>query len=122
MIRRDPVKGINPMYRQGDILVMQVASIPKAAKKVETKGRVILEHGEVTGHAHAVREGETNLFMEGQTKYLQSVAGQKPAVEHDEHDTIAFVQAKSKKEPVNFEVRRQCEYDYNEEMARVVRD
>ena len=122
MIRRDPVKGIDAMYRQGDILVMKVNDIPKAAKKVDTKGRVILEHGEVTGHAHAVREGEADLFMEGQTKYLQSVFGMKPAVEHDEHETIPFVAATSKKEVVKYEVRRQCEYDYNEEMARVVRD
>lgn len=43
------------MFRQGDVLIRPVASIPDGLKKVPLdKGRVILAYGEVTGHAHAV--------------------------------------------------------------------
>lgn len=45
------------MFRQGDVLVMQVAEIPAEAlahQRPSDNGRTILAYGEVTGHAHAL--------------------------------------------------------------------
>lgn len=46
------------MFRQGDVLVVltAVAALPAGAKEVQPeKGRrIVLAHGEVTGHAHAI--------------------------------------------------------------------
>lgn len=43
------------IYRQGDVLIKRVRTIPTGAKpKARDKGRVILAYGEVTGHAHQV--------------------------------------------------------------------
>lgn len=43
------------MFRQGDVLIRPVTSIPDGLKRVPLdNGRMILAYGEVTGHAHAV--------------------------------------------------------------------
>jgi len=43
------------MFRQGDVLIVMVAALAAGAKRREREnGRVVLAHGEVTGHAHAI--------------------------------------------------------------------
>ena len=43
------------MFRQGDVLVVPVDEIPTGLKKVpREQGRLVLAHGEATGHAHVV--------------------------------------------------------------------
>jgi hypothetical protein len=43
------------MFRQGDVMIVPVDAIPEGLKRVPLEGgRVVLAHGEVTGHAHAV--------------------------------------------------------------------
>ena len=41
-------------YRQGDVLIERIAEIPTAAEKQSKSTRIILAHGEVTGHHHAL--------------------------------------------------------------------
>lgn len=41
--------------RQGDVLLYRVAALPKDVTEVPPEGtRIVLAHGEVTGHAHAI--------------------------------------------------------------------
>jgi len=41
--------------RQGDVQLQQVAKLPKGCTEVAQDGkRIVLAHGEVTGHAHAI--------------------------------------------------------------------
>lgn len=42
------------MYRQGDVLLVAIASLPKNAQPVKGSRLVILAHGEATGHAHVM--------------------------------------------------------------------
>ena len=43
------------MFRQGDVLIVSVAALPAGVKpRKRESGRVVLAHGEVTGHAHAI--------------------------------------------------------------------
>lgn len=50
------------IYRQGDVLLQRVDSIPAGAKpKARDNGRIILAYGEVTGHAHQLLDRETGL-------------------------------------------------------------
>lgn len=52
-------------YRQGDVLIERIASLPQNLKPVAREnGRVILAHGEVTGRAHAFTERTTNKFTD----------------------------------------------------------
>ncbi len=51
-------------YRQGDVLLERVDSLPRKLQPVaREKGRVILAHGEVTGHAHAIADKNTELLQ-----------------------------------------------------------
>lgn len=41
--------------RQGDVQIQQVAKLPAGCTELPTEGlRIVLAHGEVTGHAHAI--------------------------------------------------------------------
>ena len=75
---------------QGDVYIRQVATIPDGAKPVETKGRLILADGEVTGHAHAIHRGAMMFRAdEGQGTWLQ-VQGGGADVVHEEHATVSL--------------------------------
>jgi hypothetical protein len=71
--------------RQGDILLQQVEAAPRTARTVPAEnGRVILAHGEVTGHHHSLAAGTAVLLeTEAGERFLQL---KKPApLEHQEH-------------------------------------
>lgn len=52
-------------YRQGDVIIERIDALPKNIKPVAREGgRVILAHGEVTGHAHAIAERGTEKFTD----------------------------------------------------------
>lgn len=93
-------------YRQGDVLIERVGSLPaKRTKLAREKGRVILAHGEVTGHAHAISEKHCDLFESAEqigVTFLE-VREAVAALKHDEHSTIELP-------PGNYRVTRQREY------------
>ena len=94
------------MYRQGDVLIVPVKSIPKSVEPVAREtGRIVLAHGEVTGHAHAIKDKRAALFRDPKLAAIfMHVSGDAPvALEHDEHDTIQVP-------PGNYQVIRQVEY------------
>jgi hypothetical protein len=95
------------MHRQGDVLFVKVADLPKAL--VERTDDVLVE-GEATGHAHRLSEGRLWQTHEGQL-YVHAVAGSK--IVHEEHASLVL-------EPGYWQVIRQREY--NQEAVRWVRD
>lgn len=82
------------MYRQGDVLLILVAALPKGAKDVTPSDRIVLAHGEVTGHAHAVYEpltktlptGKARMWDAGAERYLQVV--ETTVLKHEEHAAV----------------------------------
>lgn len=92
--------------RQGDVLIVSTDGIPAGATPVAREdGRLILAHGEVTGHAHVV-DSDTALFLatdldEMADRYLK--IEQECQVVHDEHEPITLP-------PGDYIVRRQREY------------
>lgn len=93
-------------YRQGDVLIERIDSLPKKRTKVAREsGRVILAHGEMTGHAHAISDAHCDLFSspaDAGVTFLE-VREAMAALKHDEHATIALP-------PGNYRVTRQREY------------
>lgn len=92
-------------YRQGDVLIRRVEAIPDGLTPVPLEnGRVILMHGEVTGHAHAV-VGECEFLAADLSDLEQRFLRieQEAQVVHEEHASITLP-------PGNYEVRRQREY------------
>lgn len=94
-------------YRQGDVLLVKVDSLPAQKKKIEREsGRIILAHGEVTGHAHAISHPGAQLWQ-SQIKNDWSVyleLNETTELQHEEHACITL-------EPGFYQVVRQREFD-----------
>ena len=102
-------------YRQGDVLIERIASIPATAKKQKRATRIILEHGEVTGHHHALETRDpADWWKEGEIATTNAkpsiLAGELflslpdgGVVKHQEHSNIELPKG-------NYRVTRQREY------------
>ena len=98
------------MFRQGDVLIFSIEKIPSDVEVVfisREQGRVVLAHGEVTGHHHSIAEQGVELVTTEHAQELlmwMTVTAPEPvALTHQEHDTILIP-------PGIYEVRRQREY------------
>lgn len=91
------------MLRQGDVLLVLVASVPKSAKRQKTQGQIILAHGEVTGHAHTVDAGRATLSVDAEGGVTYLTVTELTEVMHQEHAAIALP-------PGTYKVVRQREY------------
>lgn len=94
------------LRRQGDILLIPVATLPEGLKEIpRDHGRIVLAEGEATGHLHAIEAPEATFLATD----LAEIEGRFLAVEaevdltHPEHDTVTLP-------PGAYEVRRQREY------------
>ena len=103
-------------FRQGDVLIERADNLQPDGKQIHENGRVILAHGEVTGHAHEIAEpksaalhGIKPAIFAGDLKgaELMTNAGliiKKPTkVIHQEHAKVDLA-------PGKYIVRRQREY------------
>ena len=114
-------------FRQGDVLIEQVDSLPKKLKRTNSK-RVILAHGEVTGHAHEIKHPALATLEECReavralgdledadtmTNSVMELRGDSEVV-HQEHGKIDLKKG-------NYIVRRQREY-VPKELPRNVAD
>lgn len=103
------------MLRQGDVLLVPVDRVPEGLKEIPLEdGRIVLAHGEATGHMHVI-EGEAQFLAEDLEDFDRRflMVEEEAELVHDEHDTITVP-------PGEYEVRRQREYDGLEE--RMVSD
>jgi hypothetical protein len=102
-------------YRQGDVLIERIAEIPKAAVKQMPSEKIILAHGEVTGHCHLLKTklpaewfqldetlpaGRQAAALAGKLFVSLPAAG---VVEHPEHAALNLP-------PGRYRVTRQREY------------
>ena len=91
------------LIRQGDVLLIPVDLGLLEGMPVQARGRVILAHGEATGHAHRIVDPAVELRATRWTRYLV-VTGDRPVtLQHEEHDPLPVP-------PGAWEVRRQREY------------
>jgi hypothetical protein len=90
-------------YRQGDVLIVATPKVPARLTSVHRdRGRIVLAEGEVTGHAHAIADGEATLYQDDdEARFLEVTAA--VALTHEEHDTIMIP-------PGTYRVIRQREY------------
>lgn len=97
------------IIRQGDVLLIAIDAIPAGAKDVTPEDRIVLAHGEVTGHAHALYEpltktkpaGKARAWDAGAERFLQVVT--ETPVRHEEHGHIPVP-------PGNYKIVQQREY------------
>lgn len=99
------------MYRQGDVLLRKINSLPKGERKKRQNGWLL--EGEMTGHIHRIAELEQAEVMEIGNGLFVSVSDAGVSLVHQEHHTIQLP-------PGNYEVTRQREY--SPEAIRNVQD
>lgn len=110
-------------YRQGDVLLRYVGELPKGLVEVKREavgpnGRVVLAHGERTGHAHAFRALCVTGFKKESSEYEVNtgfhdfilVGGSGATIRHEHADG-----RKAEHDPVNlpaggYEVLQQVAY------------
>jgi hypothetical protein len=97
------------MFRQGDVFLTKVSTIPVDCKEEDLSkdSRLVLAYGEVTGHAHAIpRDPETKVlpvraWSSGAERFIHVM--EKTALKHEEHAPIPL-------EPGIYKVGNQVEY------------
>ena len=98
------------MYRQGDVLLVPVPERSDAMVR-KVHGRVILAHGEATGHHHSfATDSGVALLDAGDETFLR--VPREAALEHQEHATVQVA-------PGYYRVVRQREYDDSAEWRQV---
>ena len=74
------------IYRQGDVLIRAVKSVPAGERLPIADG--VLAHGEVTGHAHRISDlAAAELFSCGNGRFM-SVSDVGVSILHEEHGPI----------------------------------
>lgn len=101
--------------RQGDVLLRRIKVLPAGLSPAPAEnGRLVLAHGEATGHHHSFALSErVALFREdgsGGGLFL-TITGAPAALEHQEHTALVL-------DPGHYQVVRQREYS-PEEIRRV---
>lgn len=108
--------------RQGDVLLVDAAyrgALPTDLVPVKPDGnRIVLMHGEVTGHAHVLEKGAVGYFDANAERFVQIVTNLAP-LKHEEHDQIhldrrALVNPSDGRLQQAFQVE-----DFGEEVRRV---
>lgn len=94
------------VFRQGDVLIVQIEDDsvlvgPTAPIKRESE-RIVLAHGEITGHAHAILEKEANFVLTADNRRIL-ITDVPVQVVHEEHEPISLPAGK-------FEIIHQVEY------------
>ena len=86
--------------RQGDVAIFRVADVEGGDEIPREGGRVVLAHGEVTGHSHAIAEkhvthrrpsrADRDRFASDESAVLSllQVVGQDAWLRHEEHGAI----------------------------------
>ena len=100
------MKEIAKQYRQGDVLLVEIDRPLRTGKPINPEeGRIILARGELSGHTHAIQEGDGRAkFFEGAGDRRYLLLSEIGRLEHEEHGAIVL-------EAGWYEVRRQREYD-----------
>jgi hypothetical protein len=106
------------MFRQGDVLLVDASyrGDMKSGKDITPESRVILMHGEATGHAHAIEDFQkVRYFDVGAERFLRALV--KTPLTHEEHLPIPLSpdDAAGGKYQQAFQVE-----DYGVEVRRVI--
>lgn len=91
------------IYRQGDVMLIKTQELPAGAEpmKPEEPTRVILAHGEATGHAHALSSDLATMYQWEGDRLIEVKPG--AVLAHEEHTHIPIL-------PGIYRVVQQMEY------------
>lgn len=91
-------------YRQGDVLIEKISTVPSDTEKVECDQRgVVLAEGEATGHAHTIDRSAVGSVVADADGDLYFDVQSDVTIDHQEHDSIPLP-------PGQYRSQRQREY------------
>ncbi len=100
------------LFRQGDVLIERVASVPTEAQKLKSSKRITLALGEATGHHHTLEcDDPADWWKRGDEQFVS--LSSTSILTHQEHAPIDL-------SPGIYRVTRQREY--SPEAIRNVQD
>ncbi|MGH2675955.1 MAG: type II toxin-antitoxin system prevent-host-death family antitoxin [Actinomycetota bacterium] len=76
------------VYRQGDVLLVEIENLPPGRKAAREGGRLILARGEAGGHAYAILDEAAEVTETTGGRYLRVLAPGGVDLVHEEHDPI----------------------------------
>lgn len=78
------------IYRQGDVLLRQIKTIPIDAIQQKKEKSIVLAYGEVTNHCHQIHDlDKVDVFVKRDGTMYLSVKEDAP-LQHEEHGTITL--------------------------------
>jgi dTDP-4-dehydrorhamnose 3,5-epimerase-like enzyme len=106
---------IEKVYRHGDVVLFKVQDSESTNEKGTLTKELVLEHGEVTGHAHRLA-GEVEIVAENEAKKeITFKVLDKAVLTHEEHDRIVL-------EKGIYLKTTQVEYNPFDDMIQWIRD
>lgn len=77
------------MFRQGDVYLIPVATVPAGTSDVPREdGSVVLAWGEVTGHRHQITAPQATLVRTADDERFLRIVGSGAVLTHEEHASI----------------------------------
>lgn len=105
---------IEKVYRHGDVILFKLQDSTTNKKGILTK-ELVLEHGEVTGHAHRLA-GEVEVVVQNEAKKeITFKVLDKAVLTHEEHERIVL-------EKGIYLKTRQVEYNPFDDVIQWIRD
>jgi hypothetical protein len=97
--------------RHGDVHIVKINSIPSDAKEIDS---LVVEEGEVTGHAHRLAESGARIWVtKNGARFIRVVTPVE--ISHEEHETRVIP-------PGDWEIRRTRETDHMQGVTRILED
>lgn len=75
------------MFRQGDVLIVEVTEEAKGKEIPRVNGEIVLAYGEATGHHHHIPNKGATLFAVNENLRMLKTA-EEVELRHEEHATI----------------------------------
>ena len=98
------------LWRQGDVLIKAVKSIPKNSR---TRSGAVLVRGEATGHSHRLQNKDVGELFEADNKLYLRVLADEAVIVHEEHGPVHLPKGE-------YEIWQQREY--SPAAIRTIRD
>jgi type IV secretory pathway protease TraF len=76
------------IYRQGDVLLIEIDALPPEAAEIECADSIILAWGEATGHKHQIDADTATLYSWQGDRLIETRPG--ATLVHEEHSAIAL--------------------------------
>ena len=80
---------MNEHYRQGDVLLVRVDSLPKGSKLEKNEQDIVLAYGETTGHAHRISTAYASAYQWQGDRLIE--IRKVSDLTHEEHHSIRLV-------------------------------